>query len=601
MTNTLTRRILGTVLFIGMLLFFLVSLSWSAFSQTQPHVPRPYLVADINPGPDPSNPDFLTAGSETLYAFASDPDQRGVWATDGSEEGTRFLAEIYPNEPNEYYVPAYLYPTPVAEYGAPAAVGDKLFYRNNDGIYGEALWVSDGSPTGTMMVKENSLGMHLSYPGNMTAINSSQLIFSASDGVSGTELWLSDGTITNTQIITDIVPGSTSAAPEDMILVDNIVYFRADDAVLGDSLWRSDGTTGGTELLIDIVDYAYSYSYVTRLSYVDGVLYFMVNDPNYGYEYWRTDGTQVGTWILKDIAPGSVSSISFDESNYFGFAGNFYFVAHDRGDHGAELWQSDGSQENTILLKDINPGTSSSYPMWFEVANGHLFFTAYDGVHGWELWITDGTEDGTKMVLDINPTGDAIQIGYPTNFYLPNYASLNDLYFFPANDGVHGTELWQSDGTAEGTVMVMDINPGVGGSQPGNLVVLGNTLYFTADDGEHGREIWALSHDAIAEDDTVITRMGQPANILFLENDNYLDPDQLQIAIASQPQHGSVALNNFAFLYTPELGYIGPDSFTYTLSDGVSTSEAATVAIDVQGTRLFLPFIAKFNLVDLPN
>lgn len=91
---------------------------------------------------------------------------------------------------------------------------------------------------------------------------------------------------------------------------------------------------------------------------------------------------------------------------------------------------------------------------------------------------------------------------------------------------------------------------------------------------------------------------GSPLPSFFLENDNYLDPDQLQIAIASQPQHGSVALNNFAFVYTPELGYIGPDSFAYTLSDGVSAPEAATVFIAVEGTRLFLPYIVKLNLVD---
>ncbi|MCB8924828.1 MAG: cadherin-like domain-containing protein [Ardenticatenaceae bacterium] len=274
------------------------------------------------------------------------------------------------------------------------------------------------------------------------------------------------------------------------------------------------------------------------------------------------------------------------------------FYANDHSEYGGELWRSDGSQENTILLKDINSGSASSDSMRFAIANSRLFFTANDGVHGRELWISDGTEIGTSMVLDINATGGAINYSY---YSYPDFASFDGLYFFAANDGVNGLELWQSDGTAEGTVMVMDINPGDGSSQPSNFAVIGNTLYFAADDGVHGREIWALSHDAIAEDDTVITRMGQPATILFLENDNYLDPDQLQIAIASQPQHGSVALNNFAFLYTPEMGYIGPDSFTYTLSDGVSAPEAATVIINVEGTRLFLPYIVKFNLVDLPD
>jgi len=600
MTNSLTRRILGTVLFIGTLLFFLASLSWSALSQAQPHVPRPYLVADINPGPDASNPDFLTAGTETLYAFASDPDQRGVWATDGSEEGTRFLAEIYPNYPNEYYVPAYLYPTPVAEYGAPATVGDKLFYANDDGVSGEELWISDGSPMGTMMVKDIRPGALSAYPGSLTSFHEQELIFRGSDAEHGVELWFSDGTITNTHIISDIVPGAFGSWPSGMIQVGNYVYFQVRNEAYEVSLWRTDGTAVGTEYLVETPGGGYRYL-ENPLSYVNGLLFFAAIHPDYGLECWRSDGTDVGTWPLTDIAPGTDGSIGYGQGNHIGFNTNFYFAAYDRSVYGAELWKSDGSEENTILLKDINPGTNSSVPLWLEVANNLLFFTANDGVHGRELWITDGTEIGTNMVLDINPTGDAIQTGYGVDFYLPKYASLNDLYFFAANDGVHGTELWQSDGTAVGTVMVMDIIPGPVGSEPRGFAVLGNTLYFTADDGVHGREIWALSHDAIAEDDTIITRMGQSATILFLENDNYLDPDQLQIAIASQPQHGSVALNNFAFLYTPEMGYIGPDSFTYTLSDGVSAPEAATVFINVEGTRLFLPYIVKFDLVDLPD
>ncbi|MCB8946403.1 MAG: cadherin-like domain-containing protein [Ardenticatenaceae bacterium] len=598
MTNSLTRRILGTVLFIGTLLFFLASLSWSALSQAQPHVPRPYLVADINPGPDASSPTFLTAGSETLYAFASDPEKRGLWATDGTEENTRFLHEMYPNEPNSSYVPYY--PTPVALSGATAAVGDKLFYINDDGVSGEELWISDGSPTGTMMVKDTMPGAASSYPRNLVAFNDSEVIYRTQDEAHGAEIWISDGTITSTQILTDIVPGVGSSDPYGFIRVDNLVYFVADDSTLGDALWQSDGTASGTKLLASIAPWSGS-GFINTLTYVNGLLFFYNYHPSFGFEYWRSDGTQAGTWLLKDINSGVGSSMQFDTSNHIGFGGNFYFYANDHSEYGGELWRSDGSQENTILLKDINSGSASSDSMRFAIANSRLFFTANDGVHGRELWVTDGTESGTKLVLDINPTGDGINYYNPYSYHVPDYASLNDLYFFTANDGIHGTELWQSDGTAEGTVMVMDINPGDGSSQPSNFAVIGNTLYFAADDGVHGREIWALSHDAIAEDDTVITRMGQPATILFLENDNYLDPDQLQIAIASQPQHGSVALNNFAFLYTPEMGYIGPDSFTYTLSDGVSAPEAATVIINVEGTRLFLPYIVKFNLVDLPD
>src|SRR5262249_33897140 len=69
-----------------------------------------------------------------------------------------------------------------------------------------------------------------------------------------------------------------------------------------------------------------------------------------------------------------------------------------------------------------------------------------------------------------------------------NLVNVNGALYFTANDGAHGTQLWKSDGSAAGTVMLTDLNEG--GFNPGSLTDVNGTLFFTANDGIHGTELW---------------------------------------------------------------------------------------------------------------
>src|SRR5262245_11109018 len=58
--------------------------------------------------------------------------------------------------------------------------------------------------------------------------------------------------------------------------------------------------------------------------------------------------------------------------------------------------------------------------------------------------------------------------------------NVNGTLFFAADNGVNGTELWKSNGTAAGTMMLKDVNPGLGSSSPNFLTNVNGTLFFTA-------------------------------------------------------------------------------------------------------------------------
>ena len=161
-----------------------------------------------------------------------------------------------------------------------------------------------------------------------------------------------------------------------------------------------------------------------------------------------------------------VSSSAWYPSNLTNVNGTLFFTADD-GTNGAELWKSDGTAAGTALVKDIYPGSSryydywgnwryvpnSSYPSDLTNVNGTLFFTADDGTNGRELWKSDGTAAGTVLVKDIRPGSTGSDPSYARRTSTGRCSSR-------PTTARTATELWKSDGTAAGTVLVKDICPG---------------------------------------------------------------------------------------------------------------------------------------------
>ena len=172
-------------------------------------------------------------------------------------------------------------------------------------------------------------------------------------------------------------------------------------------------------------------------------------------------------------------------------AGDTLFFTADDGEHGIELWRSDGTEDGTTLVRDINPGELDSNPQFLLPMGDGVDLIADDGVHGLELWHSDGSEAGTVMIADINPDGGAF--GTETFFF--SFGQLGEMLYFAATDGSSGVELWRSDGTDTGTTRVADIAPGAESSFPAFLTPDGDRILFQACEPEGGCEPWEARAD----------------------------------------------------------------------------------------------------------
>jgi ELWxxDGT repeat protein len=134
-------------------------------------------------------------------------------------------------------------------------------------------------------------------------------------------------------------------------------------------------------------------------------------------------------------------------------------------------------------VKDIYPGNTDPYfePSDLTDVNGTLYFAGDDGSlddgshsndsFNRELWKSDGTDSGTVMVKNINPGPSS----WPRDFI-----AFHGEVYFNAENVTNGTELWKTDGTVGNATLVKDIVPGSDSSWPGDFLVMNDTLFFGA-------------------------------------------------------------------------------------------------------------------------
>lgn len=210
------------------------------------------------------------------------------------------------------------------------------------------------------------------------------ILFTQAQSETSEELWKTDGTPAGTVRLKDLHPESSHRFFWSGVRINQYVYFTIDHGWPGAQtaeLWRTDGTQAGTVMVKQFGTFKHM-SNVYQLAEVNGMLLLVVGDREHGIELWRSDGTAAGTALLKDIKPGPDSShvrLSLKAN------GRVLLMADD-GVHGYELWQTDGTTAGTRLVQDFIPGGEPGSPQPFGIVGGRVYLVANDGVHGRELW-----------------------------------------------------------------------------------------------------------------------------------------------------------------------------------------------------------------------
>lgn len=364
----------------------------------------PTKIKDINPGVSSSSPRGMTELNGNIYFSADDgTNGRELWVTDGGELGTYMLKDINPGSDDSF-------PSRFFEYNG------NLLFTADDGSHGRELWITDGTSQGTEMVKDIRTGSTTSALFGFTEFNG-KVYFRAKGDNNGSELWVTDGTESGTYVFKDINPGGVNSGsfPGGFTEYNGNLYFYADDGNNGRELWVSDGTASGTSMLKDI-NSGSGDSYPNELIVLDGLLYFGATDgTNSGL--WSTDGTTTGTTLVySGSGRPSYGMTNYDE--------RLYYVASDANGDG-KLWVSDGTTAGTeqASVPNVAPNTSPFYlsedPSQrsnFIVFNDSFYFTADYDNNGLKLYkiTTDnlGTEDyaSVDFVVHPNPVEDILHL-----------------------------------------------------------------------------------------------------------------------------------------------------------------------------------------------
>ncbi|MCA9158503.1 MAG: choice-of-anchor J domain-containing protein, partial [Planctomycetales bacterium] len=248
----------------------------------------------------------------------------------------------------------------------------------------------------------------------------------------------------------------------------------------GDPIWNS--------ATFDLSEYAGQQIQIRfKFDSIDGV--------NNSHEGWYVDDVAVTTSAFLDTASAVFSFVNGSPGflglsdvsgigDYNGDGNNDVAIAYQ--DDALESTQVSILRGGKALVADINQNETGLVVSRDQIpVAGTLYFAADDRIHGSELWVSDGTAAGTRLVRDLNPGSASSK---PSHF-----VSAGSTAVFVADDGINGLQVWRSDGTFEGTWRIANVVPEQEWATEISIVAFDGSVYFIASVGSYQFGMWRVS------------------------------------------------------------------------------------------------------------